>query len=203
MSLAKTIGGASGTLRALPHLALYALSRPVLGPEHAMMAASERIARLPGYTGLYARRAFYRRILEHVGNDVHFGFMSLFSKSGARIGDRVYVGRFCTVGWAKIGDDVRLADGVQILSGRHQHLPKRDAGSDDEASKDDEQVYFEQVSIGDGAWLGAGAIVMADVGNGAIIGAGAVVTKPVAPGARMAGVPARAMGRAGDARAFT
>ncbi|MEO0477324.1 MAG: hypothetical protein AAF085_15355, partial [Planctomycetota bacterium] len=43
------------------------------------------------------------------------------SKHDAMIGDRVYLGRFCTLGWVTIGDDARIADGVQLLSGQHHH----------------------------------------------------------------------------------
>src|SRR6185369_1417944 len=121
MSAAKTIGSAIGFVRALPHLICYALCKPVLGPERAFIAASERVARIPGFLGVYTRQQFYKRTLAAVGNDVYFGFMSLFSKRQARLGDGVYIGRFCTIGWAEIGEGVMLADGVQILSGRHQH----------------------------------------------------------------------------------
>lgn len=47
------------------------------------------------------------------------------------------------------------------------------------------------VRIGSGTWIGAGAIVMADVGRDSIVGAGAVVTKPVPDRVLAAGVPAQ------------
>jgi acetyltransferase-like isoleucine patch superfamily enzyme len=49
------------------------------------------------------------------------------------------------------------------------------------------------VTIEDGAWVGAGAVVLDGVriGAGAIVGAGAVVTRDVPPLAVVAGVPAR------------
>ena len=190
MSVAKSIARCLGACRSLPHRFCLALSTPVLGEERAFIGASERIARIPGHLGVYTRQAFYRATLEHVGDDVYFGFMSLFSKRGARLGDRVYIGRMCTIGLADIGDDVMLADGVQVLSGRHQH----GSGADDNATLRDNEQTFTRVAIGKGAWLGAGAIVMADVGEGAIVGAGAVVVKPVAAGARVGGVPARPLG---------
>ena len=42
-----------------------------------------------------------------------------------------------------------------------------------------------------GAWIGSGAVVMADVGRDTIVGAGAVVTRPLPDRVVACGVPAR------------
>jgi len=54
---------------------------------------------------------------------------------------------------------------------------------------------FSHVNIGDGAWIGAHAVVLpgVSVGRGSICGAGAVVTHSVADGTIVVGVPARAI----------
>jgi len=190
VSKAKSIARVLGSIFALPYRVRHWIWKSVVGPERAFICISESIARWTGPLGNFIRQSFYKHALEHVGEDVHFGFMSLFSKKQATLGNRVYIGRFCTIGWADIGDDVMLADAVQILSGRHQH------GSDmrdGETLRDNEQT-FSKVTIGKGAWLGAGAIIMADVGEGAIVGAGAVVVKPVPAGAKVGGVPAKVIG---------
>ncbi|MCC7407424.1 MAG: acyltransferase [Phycisphaeraceae bacterium] len=179
MQLLKILARTYGTLRALPTGVAYAMGRRVMGRERAWLSATESLAGITGWSGVYARQAFYRWTLEHVGVDVYVGFMSMITKPQARLGDRVYVGRFCTVGWSEIGDDVKLADGVQVLSGGRHHL------------SGDDEVTLGKVTIGRGAWLGAGAIVMADVGDEAVVGAGAVVTRAVAPRTRVAGSPAR------------
>lgn len=184
--MVKRIGSILGLLAALPPLALYVLARLLMGRERAFSAGSEYVAMIPGNLGVYARQAYYRSILAGVGRDVHFGFMSLLSKPDAVIGDRVYIGRFCSLGWVELGDQVMLADGVQVLSGRRQH-GEAAAG----ATMHDAPQTFTKVTIGKGAWLGAGAVVMADVGEGAVVAAGAVVVKPVPAGAKVGGVPAR------------
>ena len=202
MSVMKSIGRVMGTVGALPHVAGFVVGSLVMGRQRAFGAASERIAKVPGHLGIYVRAVFYQMALLHVGKDVYFGFMSVFSKAQARIGDRVYIGRFCSIGWVDIGDDVMLADGVQILSGRHQHghgtanggagNPRNPGVRNPGVLRDNPQT-FTQVTIGKGAWLGAGAIIMADVGEGAIVAAGAVVTKPVPAHVKVAGVPAKAL----------
>lgn len=167
----------------------YRLARRLLGGPRAMQALAERVARWPGTRGLIQRAAVYRRVLCHVGRDVHIGYGSLLSKPQAKLGDRVYIGRYCTVGWADVADAVRIADGVQLLSGSRHH-----AG-------DTQTVHLTPIAIGAGAWIGANAVVMADVGQGAIVGAGAVVTRPVDPGDVVGGVPARSIPRTNRAAA--
>lgn len=51
--------------------------------------------------------------------------------------------------------------------------------------------------IGSDVWIGANAIILEGlkIGDGAVIGAGAVVTKDVAPYSIVAGVPARLIGQ--------
>ncbi|MCC6680973.1 MAG: acyltransferase [Phycisphaeraceae bacterium] len=178
-SLLKLSGYALGALRALPVWCDYQIMRRLVGDEIAFRGAAERLAGVPDQFGVFARAWFYRRTLAGVGRDVFIGYQTLFSKLAAELGDHAYVGRYCSIGWAKIEEDVKIADGVQVLSGRHQH--------------DQQQLQFQQVTIGRGAWIGAGAIVMADVGPGAIVGAGAVVTRPVPANTTVVGVPARAV----------
>lgn len=175
------------TMAVLPRLLAYWTGRVVWG-SRAFGAASESIARLPGMRGVYLRQAFYRASLTACGQDLYVGWNSVFSMTEARVGDRVYIGRFCSIGFARLEDEVMLADGVQILSGGREH----GEAADDQSTRHSAEQRYEQVTIGRGAWIGAGAIVMADVGAGAIVGAGAVVTRPVAAGVVAVGVPARA-----------
>ena len=183
----KPVLRATALLWVSPWLLAYRVARRLVERDRAFLAASESLARVPGTRGVYCRQAFYRRTLARCGRDVYFGWLSTFSKALATVGDGAYIGRRCSVGLADIGAEVMLADGVQVLSGAHQHPLSNDPGR----SHRESEPAFERIAIGAGAWIGAGAIVMADVGEGAVVGAGAVVNRAVPPRVVAVGVPAR------------
>lgn len=84
-----------------------------------------------------------------------------------------------------IGDRTQIGPGVQILTADHPRDPaQRRAGLE----------FGRPVTIGADVWIGGSAIVLPGVriGDGAIVGAGAVVTRDVAAGATVVGNPARA-----------
>jgi acetyltransferase-like isoleucine patch superfamily enzyme len=174
------------TVLALPRLISYWISRMLLG-RRSFGASSESIARTPGLRGVYLRQAFYRHTLEQCGQDVYFGWLSVLSMPEARVGDRAFIGRFCSIGFAEIAEEALLADGVQILSGGREHDQALAPG---ESIQEQGQSY-SRVRIGRGAWIGAGAIIMADVGEGTIVGAGAVVNRPLPSHCVAVGAPAR------------
>ena len=164
---------------------MFFLGRLALGRK-AFTSASESIAAVAGQRGVLMRQAFYRRTLTSCGEDVYFGWMSVFSMQEARVGNRVFFGRFCSIGFADIGDEVMLADHVQILSGGNEH----GSASNGEVMQRQKQT-FRRLRIGEGAWIGAGAVVMADVGDHSIVGAGSVVTRPIPDYCVAVGAPAR------------
>ena len=110
----------------------------------------------------------------------------------------ISIGRGCIIGerniirgsgGVKIGDHVLTAPGVQILSSNHLYgdptLPIMEQG-----------VSAEGITIEDGGWIGAGAIILDGVriGRNSVIGAGAVVTHDVPPHAIALGSPAEIVG---------
>jgi acetyltransferase-like isoleucine patch superfamily enzyme len=61
---------------------------------------------------------------------------------------------------------------------------------------------LERTRVRRRASIGSGAVILCgvEIGEGALVGAGAVVTRDVPAGAVVAGVPARAMARRGGGR---
>lgn len=184
---AKSLARGTALLLVLPRLVAYWLAASLVGREQAFSSASESIARIPGLRGVYQRQAFYRRSLASCGRDVYFGWQSVFSKPSASVGEGVYIGRNCSIGWVDLGARTLLADGVQILSGGHQH---GEPGSTGEARREQPQEY-RRVTIGHDCWLGTNAVVMADVGDSSVVGAGAVVNRGIPARSLAVGVPAR------------
>ena len=147
---------------------------------------AQAYALVPGLVGDYLRIAYYRLTLTQCDLASCISFGSFFAHPEACVGRGVYIGSYCLLGRTGIGDRTQIASGVQILSGRHQHA-RNQQGAIMGADYDE----FIAVTIGADCWIGAGAIVMADVGSQTTIGAGAVVTKAIPAGVTAMGNPAR------------
>lgn len=141
---------------------------------------------IPGVIGDYLRVAFYMLTLEECFLSSRISFGTFFAHPDATIGPNVYIGSYCILGKCKIGARTQIASGVQILSGRRQHA----RGDQGEISGAAEGV-FETVTIGSDCWIGAAAIVMAEVGSSTTIGAGSIVTRPIPSFSVAVGNPAK------------
>jgi virginiamycin A acetyltransferase len=142
----------------------------------------------PGLLGDYLRTAFYRLTLESFPMSSRISFGSFFAHPEARVGAGVYIGSYCILGRTHIGDATQIASAVQIISGQHQHV--RDESGNISGS---EAGYFKTIAIGPNCWIGAAAVVMADVGAGSTVGAGSVVTTAIPEFSVAVGSPARAI----------
>jgi acetyltransferase-like isoleucine patch superfamily enzyme len=151
----------------------------------------------------------------HIGSNVVIDDNCLLdakgeSNQGIRVGDNVFVGRnsilSCKNGdielkaGANIGFNCevfsasRVTIGAGVLMAAYAYI----IGGDHDFSDPTKPVLDQSrtssgVTIGDGAWLGAGAKVLdgVSVGSRAVVGAGAVVRDDVPDGAVAVGVPAR------------
>ena len=116
---------------------------------------------------------------------------------GLTIGARTIVNVGCYLsgeGGLTIGADVLIGAHVHLLSAGHAI----DEGEEIIARN---RITRAAISVGDGAWLGAGATVLEGVriGRGAVVAAGALVRQDVPDGMIAAGVPARVIrARKGD-----
>src|SRR4051812_9489856 len=99
----------------------YSFLAMILGQAHAFPAWSQLFSLLPGTTGVYLRRAFYRLVLPLCGRDACISFGTVVSHPTAAIGDRVYIGIGCMIGDATLEKDVLVGSHVSIINGRHQH----------------------------------------------------------------------------------
>jgi len=137
----------------------------------------------------------------YIGDDVRLGAIAvssgrIFDEPEFRVGNRTFIGAGCVFAVAKsitIGDDVLVAGGCSVsdYSAHPLDPEKRIAGE----QVDPEDV--RPVQIGNKAWLGRGAIILPGVtiGEGAVVGAAAVVTKDVPPGHICVGNPGRLLSR--------
>ena len=169
-----------------PFLISHWLSSSIIDPDRSLESHSQLLSLLPGITGNYLRLAFYRFALEQCDPTATICFGTLFSKTGARIGKHVYVGPRCMLGLVTLEDDVLLGPAVQIPSGPMTH------GTDRLDTPIRLQLGNKQrITIGRDTWIGAQAIVLADIGHQVVIGAASTVTNPIQHGVLAAGAPAR------------
>jgi virginiamycin A acetyltransferase len=182
----KAIARAVAFVAALPALVSYAIRAALIGRDRALEGSTQMLALIPGLPGQYVRRAFLARTLAQCHPTAAICFGTIFSRTGARIDERAYVGPGCYLGLVHIGHDALLGSGVHVPSG-----PRTHGTADVDTPIRDQPGLPALVSIGAGAWIGNAAVIMADVGCNSIVGAGAVVTKPVPDSVVAAGVPAR------------
>jgi virginiamycin A acetyltransferase len=182
---AKTLAFWLATVVVAPQLALFVVRAAILGRDRALEGSSQALSLWPGVLGQYVRRAFYARVLDHCDPSATIEFGVLFSKSGARLAENVYVGPRCHLGLVDIGRDVLIGPAVHVPSGRATH------GTGDVSRPMREQAgTVTRITIGAGSWIGSGAIIMADIGRDTVVGAGSVVTHTLPDHVVAAGVPA-------------
>ena len=114
---------------------------------------------------------------------------------GARIGRRCKLSSHTFVcEGVTIEDECFIGHGVMFINDRHPA-----AVNPDGSVKTVGDWKCESTVVRRRANIGSGAVIMCgvEIGEGALIGAGAVVTKDVPAGATVAGVPARVLARGG------
>lgn len=152
----------------------------------ALHSFSQFLSLVPGKSGNYIRREFYRLSLTYCDSECAISFGTIISRADTEIGKGVYIGPNCNLGTVKLEDHVTLGSGVHILSGKRQHnfdeidVPIQEQGG-----------TYEKVTIGADTWIGNGSIIMDNVGKKCVIGAGSVVVKAIEDYSIAAGNPAK------------
>ena len=147
---------------------------------HAVIDPDERGACAPPLRALFARfgEGCYLEAPFHCSYGINI-----------HLADRVYInagGVILDSGTVTIGEGSMLGPGVHIYCADH-HPDAKLRGQGIERAL--------PVTIGRDVWIGGAAVLLpgVSIGDGAIVGAGAVVRGDVAAGMRVAGVPARAI----------
>lgn len=156
------------------------------GPVRMVSKAAYTVNRMIGRIGnlLFRGMMFPRSPFVVCHRSVEVKFADRISFSGPAV-----IGPGCTLGAAgtiRFGANVRVSRDVIIET----------AGLDFRTDSFPYNHVSAPITIGDGVWIGARAIVLGnvDIGTRAVIAAGAVVVRSVEPYAIMAGVPAKKVG---------
>jgi maltose O-acetyltransferase len=135
-----------------------------------------------------ARRAILDELLGHLGQDAEV--MAPFQCDYGyqiSVGARTFINYGAVVldgATVRIGEDVQIGPSVQLLTAVHPLDPEARRRGVETAAP---------ISVGDGAWLATGVIVLpgVSIGADAVVGAGSVVTKDVPAGHLCFGNPCR------------
>jgi maltose O-acetyltransferase len=147
------------------------------------------------FVGNGTRKRIYRRLglgISHHAHDIGAG--CYFHSSEISIGDRTFINDFCyfeNIAPIRIGNDVAIGMQTAIVTSTHELGSGSSRGG---------QWAVLPVTIQDGCWIGARALILpgVTVGAGTVIAAGAVVTSDCEPSHVYGGVPARAVRKLDD-----
>lgn len=137
----------------------------------------------------WMRHLYVRRVLNiPIGSmtTIHMG--CFISHNNITVGRNTVVNRRCYLdgrGGIEIGSNVSISPEAYIISLSHY------------VNDSEYNCFGKKVVINDRVWIGARAIILpgVNIGQGAVVGAGAVVTKNVEPYTIVGGNPARVIGK--------
>ncbi len=173
-TVVRTLLVALAVVLTAPAWLIVRLSQSIFHTDTLFVSWSQALSLIPGRTGVYLRRGFYRMTLDQFATDCQVEFGTTFSHSKVVIHPHVVIGKNCTIGRVILEEGVALGSNVDILSGRHHHI-----SADTEMPVQYQTGHFTQIRIGKNSWIGNSTVIMADIGQGSVIGAGTVVVKPI------------------------
>lgn len=133
------------------------------------------------------RKVLYTRGGVHIGKGVTISAGCFVGNKNLVIGDNTFINYnvwFNTAGGIKIGNRCNIAYQVTFVTSTHE------VGNEERRAG---KPISESIEVGDGTWIGAGAMILPGVriGKGCIIGAGSIVTKDCEDNCLYAGNPAK------------
>lgn len=150
-----------------------------------MQLTKKAIFRL--YRIITGKKGIYGKIKKH--NQFTKG---VFITEGAKIGSYNYFGPYTMVNNAIVGNYCSIAPNVKIGQANHS-ISYITTCQKISAELINHSLYKESAIIGNDVWCGANVVVMQGVriGNGAVVGANAVVTKDIPDYGVAIGIPAK------------
>lgn len=133
------------------------------------------------------RQALLRRLgLKHMDGAFLGPRLTIVTPEEVSCGPGTFINAevFFDRGGITLGSRVFIGPRAMLITANHPIGSSRQRAADGAPSP---------ITVGDGSWIGAGAIILPGVtiGSGCVIGAGAVVTKDCEPNGLYVGVPAR------------
>ena len=171
--------------------AIALLREETIGIHPRLIALNTAARALPRHQAMETRAKLFSLVGFRIGEGTRIAAMPRIN-GGPGLVSNLIVGQACTIEAEcvldlserlTIDDRVTLSPEMMILTSTHElDIREHRAGP----------VQMAPVTIGEGAWLGARAIILPGVtiGAGAVVDAGAVVNKDVAPQTRVGGIPA-------------
>ena len=126
-----------------------------------------------------------------------YGLSGLTLGSHVHISHGVYIADGYRSGWVDLHDEVVLSPYVVLVPSSHPNTSF--------IARKWNVSKRAKITIGRGAWIGAGAVILPGVtiGEGVIVGANAVVREDVSDYAIVGGVPAKVIGDVRDKEPIT
>lgn len=136
---------------------------------------------------IHRRGRLLQRLGLHTHGDVAMGFgVTICNPEALEVGEGSFINNeaYFDAGPVHLGTNVTVGPRAIFVTGNHTIGTSEWRAADGEHSG---------ISVGNGSWIGAGAIILPGVtiGPGCIVGAGAVVISDCEPDGVYAGVPAR------------
>lgn len=169
-----------------PLILVTKIGKALFNSDNFFRTGGQIVSLIPGDLGIYMRSAYYKATLEEFYLNGNMLFGALISSPKTQIGHEFGIGSHTSIGYAKIGNNVIIANKVSILSGAKQHN-----FDDPEKGILEKEGVFECVTIGDDVFIGDLSVVMANIGEKSIIGAGSIVVKDIPPYSVAVGNPAK------------